>query len=99
MVSKPITSCSVTRWGSTPHGMKCSQRTKTVGAVRPLERGIDRCEERIGLSALVLLLPEATEARRDSQLPGFGLLTAGNVEGFAKVGFRLCVMLRRARQQ
>ena len=41
MVSKPITSCSVTRWGSTPHGMKCSQRTKTVGAVRPLERGIN----------------------------------------------------------
>src|SRR5438094_6153833 len=40
MVSKPITSCSVTRWGSTPHGMKCSQRTKTVGAVRPLERGV-----------------------------------------------------------
>src|SRR5439155_19101684 len=41
MVSKPITSCSVTRWGSTPHGMKCSQRTKTVGAVRPLERGLE----------------------------------------------------------
>src|SRR6266699_3361711 len=47
MVSKPITSCSVTRWGSTPHGMKCSQRTKTVGAVRPLERGIEASEHRL----------------------------------------------------
>src|SRR5215217_3604962 len=41
MVSKPITSCSVTRWVSTPHGMKCPQCTKTVGAVRPLERGLE----------------------------------------------------------
>jgi hypothetical protein len=42
LVSKPITSCSVTRWGSTPHGMKCPQRTKTVGGVRPLDRGMMR---------------------------------------------------------
>src|SRR5215813_1083530 len=40
MVSKPITSCPVTRWGSTPHGMKCPQRTKAVSAARPLERGV-----------------------------------------------------------
>src|SRR5512138_2287268 len=39
MVSKPITSCSVTRWVSTPHGMKCLQSTKAVSAARPLERG------------------------------------------------------------
>src|SRR2546425_5747945 len=38
-VSKPITACSVTRWVSTPHGMKCPQRTKAVSAARPLERG------------------------------------------------------------
>src|SRR5437016_2934499 len=40
MVSKPITACSVTRWVSTPHGMKCPQRTKAVSAARPLERGL-----------------------------------------------------------
>src|SRR5207245_9029267 len=39
-VSKPITACSVTRWVSTPHGMKCPQRTKAVSAARPLERGV-----------------------------------------------------------
>src|SRR5437899_7913106 len=40
-VSKPITACSVTRWVSTPHGMKCPQRTKAVSAARPLERGFE----------------------------------------------------------
>ena len=40
MGSKPITSCSVTRWVSTPHGMQCPQRTKAVSAARPLERGL-----------------------------------------------------------
>src|SRR2546430_11172592 len=69
MVSKPITSCSVTRWGSTPHGMKCSQRTKTVGAVRPLERGLDGS----GISLLPItpriagLAVELVEHHRDPQ--------------------------------
>src|SRR5215467_5992243 len=39
MVSHPIICCSAMHWVLTPHGMQCPQRKKTVGAVRPLERG------------------------------------------------------------
>src|SRR6266571_5957862 len=59
MVSKPITACSVTRWVSTPHGMKCPQRTKAVSAARPLERGledprIERTKKHLLLDILVI---------------------------------------------
>ena len=40
MVSNPIICCSVTHWVSTPRGMKHPQRIKTLGAFRPLERGM-----------------------------------------------------------
>ena len=43
----------------------------------------------MGFGPLTLLLPEATEARRSAQLPGFGLLTAGHVEGLVKTRLRL----------
>jgi hypothetical protein len=43
----------------------------------------------MGFGPLTLLLPEATEARRGPQLPGFGLLTAGHVEGLVQTRLRL----------
>jgi hypothetical protein len=37
--------------------------------------------------ALILLLPQARQARGGAQFPGFGLLLAGNVEGLVEAGF------------
>src|SRR5215475_10499115 len=39
MGSSPITYTSLMHWVLTPRGMKRPQCTKTVGSVRPLERG------------------------------------------------------------
>ena len=61
-----------------------------VSRVKPLgEPAIDRCEQVIGLSALALLLPQAGQAHRRAQLPGFGLLATGNDQGLLEAGFRL----------
>ena len=71
-----------------------------VGGVEAFgEPAVDRRQQCAGVVPLALALPEATEARRGPQLPGFGLLVASNVEGLMKAGFRFRVMLRRVRQE
>ena len=49
--------------------------------------------------ALLLLLPEAGETHGGSQLQGFCLLVASDVEGLAKTGFRLIAAPRILLQQ
>src|SRR5215471_16903270 len=40
MVSNPITCWSVRHWLSIPRGIQCPKHKKTLGAVRPLEHGL-----------------------------------------------------------
>jgi hypothetical protein len=40
---------------------------------------------------LALRLPQAREAGRGAEFPGFSLLTPGNVDGFEKTGFGFCL--------
>ena len=56
MVSNPIICCSVTHWASTPRGMKCPQHKKTVGAFRPLERGLQEVSALAALPTLVAII-------------------------------------------
>src|SRR5215471_9531494 len=49
----------------------------------------DRCQEVSGFGALALLLPQAGQAHGGPQLPGFGLLLAGNGQRLLEAGFRL----------
>ena len=61
-----------------------------IGGVKTLgEPAIDRREQLARCSALAVLLPQATQARGGAQLPGFGLLAAGNGEGLLEAGFGL----------
>src|SRR6266508_2647021 len=61
-----------------------------VGGVKALgEPAVDLGQELMGIGALALLLPQASEARGGAQLPGFGLLATGNGEGLLEAGFRL----------
>src|SRR2546427_5911524 len=63
------------------------------------EPAVDLGEHLAGFCTLALALPQPAQTHRSTQLPGFRLLAAGNVEGLTKAGFRLRVLLRRARQQ
>src|SRR5262249_3481797 len=64
------------------------------------EPAVDRCEELVGLGALALLLPELTQAHGRPQLPGFGLLAAGDRERLLEAGFGLHgIWDRLAREQ
>src|SRR5262245_32976672 len=49
MVSSPITCCAATHWASTAHGMRRPQHKKAGGAFRPLERGLQRMQQRFGI--------------------------------------------------
>jgi hypothetical protein len=61
-----------------------------VGSVKAFsEPAVDRYEQFVGFIPLALLLPQPAEAHRRPQLPGFGLLAAGNGEGLLKAGFGL----------
>src|SRR5712691_8956848 len=61
-----------------------------IGGVKPLgEPAVDRCQELVGFGTLTLLLPQTDQAHGGSQLPGFGLLAAGNGEGLLEAGFGL----------
>ncbi len=54
-----------------------------VRGVKPLgEPAVHRCQQRIGLSALALLLPQARETHGGPQLERFRLLTDLPEEGF-----------------
>ena len=61
-------------------------RIKTLG-----EPMVDWCQEVMGFLAFPLLLPQAGEAHRCTQLQGFGLLAASHVEGLleARLGVGL----------
>ena len=53
---------------------------------------VDRRQQLIGFSALVLMLPQARQAHGSAQLQGLGLLKAGDVQGPLQPGF--CLRLR-----
>src|SRR5262245_50165060 len=56
-----------------------------VGAVEALrEPAVDRRQQLVRLVPLVLLLPQTRQARGRPQLPGLGLLAAGNGQGLLK---------------
>src|SRR5215471_1742313 len=64
-------------------------RLLEVGGVKPLgEPAVDGCQQLVGFGPLALLLPEARKAHGGAQLPGFGLLAAGNGEGEDERGLR-----------
>src|SRR5262245_57395050 len=69
-------------------------RIKALG-----EPAIDRRKQLVGLSAFPLLLPQAGEAQSGPQLPGFGLLVAGNGKSLLETGFRLLLVGWRLLQQ
>src|SRR5712691_6827884 len=50
---------------------------------------VDRRQQLEGLGPLALLLPQPAQAHGRPQLPGFGLLAAGNSQGLLEAGFRL----------
>jgi len=61
-------------------------RLLQVRGVKALgEPGVDRRQQRVGLGALALLLPQAAQTRGGAQLPRFGLLATGHIEGVTKV--------------
>src|SRR5215470_11128936 len=67
-----------------------------IGGIKALgEPAVDRQQQRVGFSALAMLLPQARQAHGRTQLPGLGLLATGNIEGLTKAGFCLYVMLCR----
>ena len=71
-----------------------------IGGVKALGKPpVDGCQELVGLNALALLLPQATEAHGGPQLQGLGVLVAGHVEGVLKTGCRLLLLRRRDRQE
>jgi hypothetical protein len=59
-------------------------RVKALG-----EPVIDGRQQGIGFGAFPLLLPQAAQAHSGAQLPGFGLLPAGNGQGLLEAGFGL----------
>src|SRR5215471_15979286 len=63
------------------------------------EPPVDRREERVGLSALTLVLPQPGEAHGDPQLQGLRLLATGNVKGLVETGLSLGLVCSRVRQQ
>src|SRR5262245_46350478 len=61
-------------------------RLLEIGGVKPLgEPTVDWRQQRVGLGALALLLPQAAQTRGGAQLPRFGLLATGHIEGVTKV--------------
>ena len=67
-----------------------------VGGIKALgEPAVDRREQGVRCHALALLLPQPPQAHGCPQLPGLGLLAAGNDEGVVETGFGLSVLVRR----
>src|SRR5712692_5001953 len=61
-----------------------------VGGLKALsEPAVDRCQQLVRFDPLAVLLPQATQAHGRAQLPGFGLLAAGNGQGLQETGFGL----------
>src|SRR5919106_2906802 len=62
-------------------------RLLQVGRVKPLsEPAVDRRQQLEGFSTLALALPQPAQAHGGAQLPGFGLLAAGNGQGLLEAG-------------
>jgi hypothetical protein len=53
------------------------------------EPPINRRQQVVGVLAPALLLPQAGEAHGGAEFQGFGVLVAGDVEGFVETGFGL----------
>src|SRR5215831_9078539 len=65
-------------------------RRLQVSGVKALgEPAVDRCQQFVGFGALALALPQASQAGGGAQLPGFGLLAAGNGESVLEADFGL----------
>src|SRR5262245_50426126 len=65
-------------------------RLLEVGGVKALgEPAIDCRQQFVRLGALALLLPQAAQAHGGAQLPGLGLLAAGNGQGLVETDFGL----------
>src|SRR5574341_585776 len=59
-----------------------------VGSVKALgEPAVNRGQQGVGFPPLALRKPEAAQARGRAQLPGFGLLAAGQSQGLLEAGF------------
>jgi hypothetical protein len=75
-------------------------RLLQVGGVKAISKPPgERCEELVRLGALTLALPEAHETQGGAQLPGSGLLPAGNGKGLLETGFGLGGIRDRPLQQ
>ena len=71
-----------------------------VGGVKALrEPAIDRRQQRVGLGALALLLPQATQAHGGPELQRLRLLAAGDVQSALQPGFRLRWLRARLPQE
>jgi len=71
-----------------------------VGGVKALgEPAINRCQQRPRFGLLTLLLPQARQAGGGAQLPEFGLLAAGDVQGLLETGLCLRLLPGRACQR
>src|SRR5262249_4404447 len=65
-----------------------------VGGVKAFgEPGVDRGQQVVGFSTLVLVPPQACQAHDGAQLQRLRLLAAGNPDGLEKTAFRLSVLL------
>src|SRR5262245_16394703 len=89
----------------TPEAAPCGGRNRCVLSLQLFEHGpglleiggvkapgkpaVDWREKLVDLSALALLLPQATEAQGGAQLQRLRLLAAGDVQGSLQPGFRL----------
>lgn len=75
-------------------------RLLQVGGVKVLgEPTVDLRQELARFCALILTLPELAQAHGRPQLPGVGLLAAGDGKSLATTGVGLGMMLHSAREQ
>src|SRR5947209_1111282 len=65
-------------------GLLQVSRVKALG-----EPAVDRCQQRVGLSPLALLLPQAAQRGRRPQLPRLRLLAPSHRKGLLEAGLRL----------
>jgi Binding-prot-dependent transport system membrane comp, N-term/Binding-protein-dependent transport system inner membrane component len=94
----PAKACSVA--GTLREFLQQRLRLLEVCRVKALGKpAVDGGQQLAGFSPLTLALPQPAQAQGRPQLPGFGLLVARYSEGLLEAGFRLHLMVRRARQE
>src|SRR5262245_56553498 len=75
------------------HVQQCLRLLQISGVKALGEPAVDGCQQLVGLGTFALLLPQPAQASGSTQLPGFGLLTAGNGERVVETVF-CCSILR-----